>query len=183
MTAASPSLNELFLRGAEHYLDALAAVEAFQREVQHTCTDVYNRHAAELAKHMGLEAAECEPYDEAEPEERSAEVGVSRPAQKDCTFCLYVSWDEPAGGKGRLQGSISLGLYHKDLRNAIHERFRQESPRCRVAKHETYLLMLTSLMKPDDLGSAGKILDDLVLEWLGYCKSGGGLGLKKYKTP
>jgi hypothetical protein len=38
-------------------------------------------------------------------------------------------------------------------------------------------------MKPDELGSAGRILDDLVLEWLGYCESVGGLGLNKYKTP
>jgi len=183
MTAAIPLRSDLFLRGAERYLDALAAVEAFEREVQRTCTEVYQRNAPELAKQMGLDAAECEPYSEPEPEERYAEVGVSRPAQKDCIFCLYLLWDETEGGKPRIQGAISLSLYHKGLRNKIYERFRQENPRCRVAKYDTYQLMLTSLMKPDELGSAGRILDDLVLEWLGYCESVGGLGLNKYKTP
>ncbi len=182
MTGAIASRNDLFLRGAGHYLDALAAIGAFDREVQSTCTEVYDRHRSELAAQMGLETAECEPYSEPEPEERYAEVGVYRPAQKDCTFCLYVSWDEAEGGKARVQGAISLGLYHTGLRNTIYGRFRQD-PRCRVAKYETYLLRLTSLVKQDDLGSTGKILDDLALEWLGYCKSVGGLGLKQYKTP
>jgi hypothetical protein len=183
MTAAVQLRNDLFLRGAERYLDALAAVKAFEREVQRTCTEVYQRHAAELAEQMGLDAAECEQYIEPEPEERYAEVGVSRLAQKDCGLYLYLSWDETEGGKPRVQGAICLGLYHKGLRDKIYERFRQENPRCRVTKYDKYQLMLTSLMKPDELGSAGKILDDLVLEWLGYCKAAGGLGLKKYKTP
>lgn len=183
MTAPISLQRDLFLKGADRYLDGLAAVKAFEREVQRTCTEVYERHAVELAKQMGLEAAECEPYSEPEPEERYAEIGVSRPAQKDCSFWLYLLWDEVEGGKTRVQGAISLGLYHKSLRNKLYERFRQENSRCRVTKYDTYQLMLTKPIKPDELGSAGKILDDLMLEWLGYCKSAGGLDLKKHKTP
>jgi hypothetical protein len=183
MTAVAPSRNDLFLQGAERYLDALAAIEAFERDVQRTCTQVYQQHATELAKQMGLDAAECEKYCDNDPEERCAWVGVSRPAQKGCKFYLYLAWDEAEGGNARIQGTIYLGLYHKDLRDSLYERLRQKNPLCRVSKDETYQLTLTSLIKPDKLSSAAKILDDLVLEWLAYCKSIGGLGLKKCKTP
>lgn len=183
MIAETTTKADLFLRGAKRYLDALAAVEAFEREVQEICTDVYKRYATDFSKQMGLDAAGCEPYTEPRPAERYAEVGVSRPAQKDCTLCVYLAWDEANSGQVRIRGAITLGLYHKGLRDSLYERFRQENPHCRVEKHETYMLLLRTEIKPDEIESAGKVLDDLALEWLGYCESIDGLGLKKLKTP
>jgi integrase len=52
-------------------------------------------------------------------------VGVSRPAQKNCDYCLHISWDEDEGSKARVQGAISLGIYHKGLRDSIYERGRE----------------------------------------------------------
>lgn len=194
MSAKIPSRNELFLRGAGRYLDALAAIEAFQREVQHTCTEVYKRHAAELARQMGLDPVECETYAKNEPEERWAEVGVSRLAQKSGQFYLYLSWNEAESDRRReaesdtpeIVAAVSFDLSSKGMRDDIYDQFRGKNPGCRVkreASEYSYYLLLTSPIKLNELGSADKVLDDLVLEWLGYCKSIGGLNLKKRKTP
>ena len=183
MTSETRTQNSLVQRGAEHYVDALAAVDAFEKEVQQTCAEVYQRYEEELARNMGLDAAECEPFSESEPAKRSADVGVLRPAQKSCNFCLYLSWYEDEGGKARIQAAGCLMVYHKRLRDSLLERFRQENPRCRVSKYSTWQVILTRPIKLEELGSLGEVLDSLVLEWLGYCKSIGGLGLKKLKTP
>jgi hypothetical protein len=182
MSSQVSSRSELFLRGAERYVDALVAINAFEGEVQHICAEIYERHAAELAEQMGLDAAESEPYRANDLEERWAAVGVKRPAQKSCTFWLYLWWDEAEAGKARIRATIYMELYHKALREKTYEQFRAKNPRCRVQKAETYCLMLTTPIKPDALASVGEILDDLVLEWLAYCKSVGGLGLMKKKT-
>jgi hypothetical protein len=86
MKAKGLSESALFLRGVDRYLDAMTAISAFQDEVQKMCTEIYEHHASELAAQMGLDDADCEPFAQDEPEERWAEVGVSRPTQPS----LYV---------------------------------------------------------------------------------------------
>jgi hypothetical protein len=173
--------GELFLRGADQYLDALTAIAAFRGEVQDMCTEVYKHHASELATLMGLEVEDCEAFDDNSPDERWAEVGVSRPAQKDCFFCLYLSWGEAERPCGTIAGTVSLDLYHKRLRDEIYERFRQNRSRCRVEKFDTYSLVLSQSLK--NLASAQDALDALALEWLDCCKSIGGLKLRNRDTP
>jgi hypothetical protein len=179
MTAAVASRSELFRKGAEHYLDALVALEAFAREVQRICAGVYQTHAAELAAEMGLDPAEGESYSEREPADRWAAVGISRPAQKDCHFYLYLWWEEDDSGAASIQAYLSLYVYSKGLRDTIHEQFRTANLKCRIVKYDAYQLALSSLIQPHKLDSAGEVLDDLVLEWLAYCKSIGGLKLNK----
>jgi hypothetical protein len=50
-----------------------------------------------------------------------------------------------------------------------------------VEKFETYSLVLPQSLK--DPASASDALDALVLEWLDYCKSIGGLRLGERETP
>lgn len=169
----------LFLRGAERYLDALAAIAAFRSEVQDMCADIYNHYASELNVQMGLDPKDCERYDEDNPDKPSAEVGIFRSAQSYCTFSLYLLWGENKLGDGTIAAAVCLGFYYGRLRSEILEGFRQKNPHCRVEILDTYTLVLYQSLK--DPASASEALDALVLEWLGYCKSVGGLNLGSRK--
>ena len=94
MNSKISSGSNLFLCGAKRYLEALTAIAAFRGEVQDMCTEIYKHHAAELAAQMGLDDEDCEVFDEDDADDPFAEVGISRPAQKDCTFNLYLSWGQ-----------------------------------------------------------------------------------------
>jgi hypothetical protein len=126
MNAKSSSGSELFLRGAERYLDALTAIEAFRGEVQSMCEEIYEHYATELAEQLGLDGADSERHENSHPDERWAEVGIKRPAQPDCSFYLYLSWGEDERVDGMIAVAVSLGLYHKRLRDEIYEGFRQK---------------------------------------------------------
>jgi hypothetical protein len=181
MKLKDSSGSELFLRGAGRYLDALTAIAAFRGEVQGMCSEIYKHHTADLAAQMGLDDQDCEVFAEDDPDDPWAEVGISRPAQKDCTFNLYLSWGQNKRADGVIAGAVSLGLYHRRLRDEIRAGFRQKNPRCRVETFDTYTLVLYQSLK--DLASASDTLDALVLEWLDYCKSIGGLKLNERTTP
>jgi hypothetical protein len=181
MSPKIPSQSELFLRGADRYLDALAAIAAFQGEVQDMCAEIYKHHAAELAAQMGLGQEDCEPFDENSQDKPSAEVGISRPAQKGCTFVLSLLWDENKRVEGMIAGAVCMGFYHRRLRDEFYAGFRQKNPHCRVEIFDTYSLVLYQSVR--NLASARDVLDALVLEWLGYCKSIGGLKLRDRNTP
>jgi hypothetical protein len=114
-----------------------------------------------------------------DPDVPSAEVGISRPSQRD--FCLYLSWGENKRADGVISGAVCLGFYHRRLRDEIHAGFRQKNPHCRVEIFDTYTLVLYQSLK--DLASARDTLEAVVLEWLGYCKSIGGLKLNQRATP
>jgi hypothetical protein len=47
---------------------------------------------------------------------------------------------------------------------------------------ECYNLLLETQVKLNELGGLSDTLDQLVLEWLGYCEPIGGLKLKKYQA-
>jgi hypothetical protein len=142
----------LFLVGAERYLDALTAIAAFRGEVQEMCTEIYEHYAPELAEQMGLDQEDCEPFDEHNPDKPSAEVGITRPAQKGCTFCLSLLWGENKRVDDILTAAVSQGFYHRRLRDDIHAGFRQKNPHCRVEIFDTYTLVLYQGLK--DLASA-----------------------------
>ena len=181
MSPKNPPQNELFRRGASSYLDALTAIAAFRGEVQDMCAEVYKRHEEDLATQMGLIDDAYKPL--AEPTNGPKEIGILRPAQPRCNFCLYLGWDEDERGGVTIRGAVRLGVYlpKRKLRDEILERFRQQRPGCRVERHSSaYCLVLYETLK--DLSSAHEVLDALVLEWLGYCRSIGGLKLTDRKT-
>jgi hypothetical protein len=184
MSAKRPSRTNLFERGAESYLNAFVAMDAFEQEVQNVCLEVYQRHESNLALQMGLDAADWEYYDDNSPEERWADLGVFRQAQVhgDCSFYFYLQWRVSEGGGEECAARIWLDVYPKSFRDATYERVRQKNPLCRIQKLDSYNLTLETLLKPADLASTVDALDKLVLEWLGYCKKAGGLNLKKYKS-
>ncbi|MEK7406364.1 MAG: hypothetical protein AAB225_14780 [Acidobacteriota bacterium] len=184
MLTKTSSGSELLLRGAKSYLDALAAIAAFKGEVQKACSAVYDQHRAELTAQLGLEDAEWKPHESDSVEERWAEVGVLRTAGTGGTFYLYLWWGETEDSEASITARVCLALYGKRLRDEIYEEFRGRNRRCRIetSRTDTFELNLETPIKPEEIGSAAEVLDTLMREWLGYCKSVGGLKLKKRQT-
>jgi len=174
---SSKTGTELFFRGASSYLDALTAIAAFQSEGQDMCTEVYTHYSSELATQMGLTVEDCRLHMYNNPSERWAEVGIQRPAaQQGCFFYLYLSWGAEEDEEEMIAGRVYLELYPRRLRDEISDRFKAQNPSCRVKTDQTYGVVLVQNLK--DLSSTGDVLDGLRVEWLGYCKSVGGLKLQ-----
>lgn len=75
MTPPAVFLNE----GAKSYVDALAAIEAFEEKVRSVCRDVYEKYRPQLVSKVGLEDEDCEDYDgEFDRANRYAESGFFR---------------------------------------------------------------------------------------------------------
>jgi len=157
------------------------AIEAFNEEVEAMCKEVYERHKSELELRMGIAPAGLERLDESDPTKPFADLGVFRKAQRDCCFSLYLHWGDVESGDDQHEIAVRiwLNVYRKNLRDEIWESFRRKNPLCRVKKVDTYSLTLEAPLKSNNLSSADDVLDKLVLEWLEYCRSVGGLNLKK----
>jgi len=176
--------DDLLALGAKSYLNALTAIEAFDSEVEAICRGVYHRHEARLLDQMGLDPADLDRHTLPSPEDREAEIGVCRSAQKGGPlFYIYLWWREDKSGAPEISGAVALDLSTKKVRDDIYERLRRQSPGCRVTRDvgDRYFLVLATPIRESELAEIPEILDRLVSEWLGYCESVGGLKLKKIK--
>ena len=189
MSSKSALRSELFLKGAPTYLDALAALEAFQQEVEAMCTKVYSRHKDRLLPAMGLDGDDdFERYVDGEPAERWSQVGISRGYQKrgldgPC-FRLYVSFSESEDGTMAVEATVWLECSKtRRPRDDIYDRIRRKNLHCRLVKDDddesTYFgLYFATPVKPDELSSVPEALSNVLLELIGYCESVEGLNLK-----
>jgi len=171
--------HELFLKGAPHYLKALSAIEAFDSEVWRTCKDVYNRYKDELESCMGLTQRDCERYSDRDLPEWAA-VGATRPTRyADQRFYLYLIWIQ-AEDALQVAAHVWLEVYPKRDRERILQDIVRKNRPCSLAKDDAdgvNSLYLEKILDPNRLDSAGAELDDLMRQWIGYCKSVGGLKL------
>ena len=135
------------------YLNALAAIEAFEQEVEDLCRGVYQRQEKRCLSQMGLDAKECERHKLPSPEDREAEIGVLRPAQQGgYSFYIYLWWRESATGSPEAVGAVALDLSTKTLRDDIWNRLHHKNPGCGVKREagNYYFLVLTA---PIDLST------------------------------
>jgi hypothetical protein len=187
MSSESTSRSELFLKGAATYLDALAALEAFQQEVEAMCTKVYSRHKDRILSAMGLNGdGGFERYVDGDPAERWATLGIRRGTQKSglngpC-FHLYVYFGESEDGTKEIEATVWLDCSSsRRTRDDIYDQIRRKKPRCRMTKDDEgtyYGLYLETPIKLDELSSLPGVLSSVVLEWIDYCESIGGLNLR-----
>ncbi len=67
---------------------------------------------------MGLDTAECRRHKLPSPEDREAEIGICRSAQKGgCYFYIYLWWQEDRTGAPETSGAVALDLPTKTLRD------------------------------------------------------------------
>lgn len=119
---------------------------------------------------------------------RLARLGVraiARPEGNDTLAGDYFVYREEPLEKGNAgsSGQIDLLIFFKGARLGVEvktERHERPAPADVWHYYHLYLTMPIKLAEP---AAVSKTLDDLILEWVGYCESIGGLKLKKYPAP
>ena len=162
MTITSDFLSE----GAKHYVDALAAVDAFEKVVHGVCRDVYKKYQTELARKIGLKDAECEVHDEnKDPANRYAELGVwqSSKSRREW-FYVYVKWEDTKDGAPEISACVSLDFSKRGDQNEYAELLRKiPSIQSGVDGSSYYLWSQKEL---SDLSMCEETLYKLLDEWL-----------------
>ncbi|MGO9228293.1 MAG: hypothetical protein ACLQKA_03645 [Bryobacteraceae bacterium] len=158
--------KEAFLsEGAKSYIDALAAIEAFQRAACAACKVVCDKYRPELASKMGLADADCEDHDKnIDPANRYAELGVwqKSPSGREWLY-VYLMWDDAKNGEPEISACVSLEFSRKIDREGYAKSLRA-IPSIQSGEDDGYYLL--SSRKLGDLSSCAETLDQLLSEWL-----------------
>jgi len=153
--------------GANSYLDALAAIEAYQKEVRNVCRHAYDKRKPDLVSKIGLENASCVDFTYPEPGEMEkpyAELGVRQnsPSARE-TLYVYLMWDGDAGGAPEISACVSLEFSRNDDRGNWAAKLGG-SPSIRRGENKD----LCSSKKLSDLTSCAEALGELLNEWIEF---------------
>ncbi len=124
--------------------------------------------------------SELERLDNPWPEERYAELGICMPAGGISDFYLYLRWSEDVDCTPEIVADIDLEFYTKTKRDNVFGRLRKQ-PGCRACdgQDDYWWIRLSSGIAPNRISAIGDTLDELLSEWIKYCKAAGGLRLGK----
>ena len=157
--------ESFLIDGAESYIDALAAIKAFEKAVLDVCRKVYNKNQPQLVSTIGLQDTPCEDhYDNHEPENRYAELGVwqNSPSDRE-TLYVYLRWDVDKDGAPEISACVCLDFTTKSDRNE-YGRLLRKIPS--ILRGDGWYPYLWSSKKLSDLSSCAEALDGLLNEWL-----------------
>ena len=157
--------ESFLIDGAESYIDALAAIKAFEKAVCDVCEDVYNKYKPQLVSEMGLQGTPCEDHVEnSEPENRYAELGVwqNSPNRRE-TLYVYLRWDGDKDGAPEISAFVCLEFTKKSNRDE-YARLLLKIPS--FLRGDGSFPYLWSSKKLSDLSSYAEKLDELLKEWL-----------------
>ncbi|MGO9011010.1 MAG: hypothetical protein ACLQPN_12985 [Bryobacteraceae bacterium] len=162
MTPPAVFLNE----GAKSYVDALAAIEAFEEKVRSVCRDIYEKYRPQLVSKVGLEDEDCEDYDgEFDRANRYAELGVFQesPSRRE-TFYVYLRWDGTEDVAPEISACVNLEFSTKGDRNGYAKLLRT-IPSIQFGDDASYPYLWSS-RKLTDLSTCTETLGGLLSEWL-----------------
>jgi hypothetical protein len=130
---------------------------------------------------MGLGPDACVRYENTYVEDRLAELGVRRPGQLGQVFYIYLQWSQADDGAPAITAFICLEVYTKKVRDEILGEIQRKNLDCRLQQDigVGYNLCLDAPVNATEPASVGQILDNLLSDWIDYCKSIGGLKLKE----
>ena len=164
---ATVFLNE----GSKSYIDALAAVKAFEKAVCGACKGVYDKYKPQLVNTIGVKDAHCDDYAiNTEPENRFAELGVRQdsPSKRE-TLDIYLMWDDTEDGTSAITACVSLGFSTRAERNE-YARLLRNIPS--LESGDDPWPYLCSSKRLSDISSCAETLGELVSEWLACWPAG-----------
>lgn len=153
-------------KGARSYLDALGAIEAYERAVCEICRSVYVKRKPELVKIIGLADEACENHDEnTEPKSGFAELGVCQnTASNNSTLYVYLRWDATTTAVPGISAEVALEFTRKRDRDEFAKLLRK-IPSLQSSDESDYPILWSS-KKLDDLSSCAEALDGLLREFV-----------------
>jgi hypothetical protein len=157
--------------GSKSYLDALAAIKAFETAVRGICGAVCDKHKPQLVGKIGLEDAEWHDHDNPAPEDRFAELGVyqNSPSGRE-TLYVYVRWDGDQVGAPKILAEVSLEFSTRNDRNDYGKLLREVSS-IRPGDDSDYPYLWSSKTLTN-LSKCAEVLDELLNEWLACWPAG-----------
>lgn len=180
--------RDLVATGAQSYLDALVAIEAFRKAVQEICEGAYNRSRPRLSKAMGLDDKDCFAYSyDRRLADGKASVGVRRLVADGYYFYVYLHWSTSADGSQEIRAGIQLDVRSRTNRDEILSGIRQKKLTCQleggVAGDGSSYLTLERPLQAVEPDAISRTLDDLLAEWIESCGSIDDLKLIAAPTP
>lgn len=151
-------------KAAKDYFDALTAIEAFEKAVRDVCKDVYDKYKTQLVSKMGLQEADFDDYDDKDPANGYADLGVKKPAQNGRKFYLYFRWDEIEGSEEKITACVSLDFLTNGDRDNVFKKLHR-NPTCSIQRGDDgpYVWLRKKLSDP---ASFAGTLSELVKEWI-----------------
>jgi hypothetical protein len=156
------SSQGLLRKGAKSYLDALAAIEAFEKEAKHVCRDVYDDHRVRLVRKLGLKDAVCEDHHN----KQNFELGVSQDTKSGSeSFYVYLKWDETEDGALGIFACVSFEFSTRDDRDRAYKRLNKR-PTISIQSYDDGDPELRSQRRLTELSSCAETLGEMVKAWL-----------------
>jgi hypothetical protein len=131
--------------------------------VRSVCKDVYEKFKPQLVSKMGLKDADCEDYNNTEPENGYAELGVKQTTKGHREwFYVYLMWDGTKGGAPEISACVSLDFSKNGDRDDFAKLLRK-IPSLQPGDDGPYLWTRKNL---SDLSSCPETFYKLLDEWL-----------------
>ena len=166
MTTTADFLSE----GAKSYIDALAAIEAFEGKVRGICREAYDKYKPQLVSKLGLKDTHCNDHDNNSPADRYAELGVWQSTESGHErLYVYVRWDDAKDGAPQMSACVMLEFPKKSDWNHYAELLRK-IPSIKPGNDAGYSLW--SRKNLSDLSSCAETFCNLLDEWLQWWPAG-----------
>jgi hypothetical protein len=160
--------------GAATYLDALAAIQAYQQTARHICQSVYKKRQPDLMKVGFVDDGPCEDYTYPEPgdelEGPEAELGVCQKSRNgEGGFYVYLRWDGTEAEAPTILAAVSMGFNDRTRRDAYAKQLRNTSS---IEPVDDAEYSLWSTREVTDLSTCAETLDALLKEWIEHWPAG-----------
>jgi hypothetical protein len=157
--------------GAKSYIDALAAIEAFEKMACSKCRGVYEKYKPQLVGRMGIKDASCEDHDDnKDPANGFAELGVRQATKsgREDLF-VYLQWEVAEDGAPEISACVMLEFSTRDDRNKWAKLLRK-SLSIRPGDEDGHYLWSQKHLR--DLSSCAEAFHELLDEWLASWPAG-----------
>ncbi|MBI3665507.1 MAG: hypothetical protein HY236_04660 [Acidobacteria bacterium] len=177
----SDARHQFMETGASTYLEALAAVGKFQREVWEACSSVFKERAKELGDALGqpVDAGEISihqwPGQLLKFDGFYAILGAKVQLRQVATLYCYVWWGYEDSAEAFVRAVVAVYAEAAEVRKKLLSSFRAEA-KSRI-KDDSGEIYLQEPIPPDEFPNLQQKLNDLLTEWIGLWKKIGGLKL------
>jgi hypothetical protein len=164
-------MTSLLSEGASSYLHARTAIEAFEEEAFKFCKKVYEQYRRRLVSTTGLKDEAPEDFDNIEPADGYAELGVKMSGRSEREwFYVFIMWRIAGNGACEILACASLDFRRKNDRDE-YSRLLRKIPSIEPA-HDNGYYYLQSQMELGDPSTWLETFSRLIDEWLACWPAG-----------
>lgn len=167
--------DEFFVSGLLNYLDAVSAVDIFQKEAKRRVKSLTEKRLAELSDSLGVPLPLRDYYYSELPDR--VQIGQQVLFKSFGTLYFYFNFDRDSNGKPMVEPTISFNRDRKDLLAAlwVDAMQRREDTRDENLGVNAGAIWLTSGTPCIGGSSCEDVFDGVIDGWIGLWKALGGM--------